>query len=299
MYATASVMGPVLGGVIAFVLARRVLAGLPRTSRKRPIDYTGAVLLAGGLSALMIALTRLGQGVSWIAPSTLLLVAAGVLLLVLCAWREHHAPEPLLPPALFTDPVLVRCYSLFGLAFFSLMGLSVLLPLWIQSALGIGLDRITIRLLPFTLSSPLAAFLAGRRISRGGRMRTQRLVGSWVTATGLAGRGAGRGAPERSAVGSRRQRGLRPRGQCGLTSRHPSLGRRRFGTAARLSTDLRNGHCSVADRAVDCLDHSGTRQPARALNQSTQLFTRRPRPSVSVGHFPRRATATQPLGEPT
>ncbi|MFZ9506064.1 MAG: MDR family MFS transporter [Burkholderiaceae bacterium] len=205
VYAAASVMGPVLGGliaeyigwrgiflinlptgVIAFVLARRALAGLPRTARKRPIDYAGAVLLAGGLSTLMIALTRLGQGVSWIAPSTLLLAAAGVLLLVLCAWREHHAPEPLLPPVLFTDPVLVRCYSLFGLAFFTLMGLSVLLPLWMQSASGLGLDRIAILLLPFTLSSPLAAFLAGRRISRGGRMRTQRLAGSWVTAAGLA-----------------------------------------------------------------------------------------------------------------
>lgn len=205
VYATASVIGPVIGGLIteylgwrgifllnvptgltALWLARRALASLPRVRRRRPIDYAGAVLLAGGLSSLMIALTRLGQGISWIAPSTLLLVAMSVLLLALCAWRERHAPEPLLPPALFADRVVVRCYTLFSLSFFSLVGLSVMLPLWLQTLPDTGIDRIALLMLPFTLSTPLSAFLAGRLISRGGSMRSQRLGGSAVTSAGLA-----------------------------------------------------------------------------------------------------------------
>ena len=101
VFALAAVTGPVLGGYlthyvswravfafnvliasVAFLTVRRALRRLPGGTGRagRPIDYAGALLLGGGLAALMIALTRLGQGWSWSAPSTLaLLVASGAL----------------------------------------------------------------------------------------------------------------------------------------------------------------------------------------------------------------------------
>ena len=205
VYAGASMLGPFVGGYIteylswrgvfivnlpmgllAFLLARRVMRRLPRGGRKRPIDYPGALLLAAGLAALMIALTRLGQGVSWHAGSTLALVGAAAVLLLLCAWREQRAPEPLLPPDLFSNRVTVACFAVLSLSFFALIGQSVILPMWLQSVPGNGLDRVALLMLPFTLSTPLSAFFAGRHISRGGSMRRHMIAGTGLTGVGAA-----------------------------------------------------------------------------------------------------------------
>jgi len=209
VFATASIMGPVIGGfiteylswraiflinlplgVLAFVLARRALARVPASARTpRPIDFAGAVLLAGGLGTLMIGLTRLGQGVDWHAGSSLGLFAGGITLLALFAVREQYAPDPLIPLSLFRNPVVLGSLATLFLVFFSLLGKTVLLPMWLQSLHGIGLDGVALRMLPYTLATPIGAAMAGKMMVLGvsmPRMMLAGLLGNSLAALALA-----------------------------------------------------------------------------------------------------------------
>jgi len=199
VFAVAAVAGPVLGGYLtwyiswraifwmtlplalaAFLISRRAMLLLKARGEKRPIDYLGAALLAGGLIAPMIALTRIGQGHGWTEPSTLMLAGAGVVGLVLCALRERVAPEPILPPELFANRTVVLGCTVLGLSFFILIGNSVLLPIWMQSLGGAGANEVALRMLPLTLGIPFGAFIAGRTMLRSERYRPLMLSGTVI-----------------------------------------------------------------------------------------------------------------------
>ena len=199
VFAVAAVAGPVLGGyltfyiswraifwqavplaIAAFLISRRAMQRLSARGERRPIDWLGALLLAAGLSALMIALTRIGQGHGWGSQSTLILAGLSVASLIACALREHVAPEPILPPELFRNRTVVVCYAVSGLVFFVMVGNSVLLPIWMQSLGGAGADEVALRMLPLTLGVPAGAFFAGRTMMRTGRYRPLVLWGAAV-----------------------------------------------------------------------------------------------------------------------
>lgn len=203
VFAAAAVAGPVLGGYLtyyiswraifwltvplataAFLISRRAMARLPVRGVKRPVDYPGAILLAIGLTTVLIALTRIGQGYGWTAPSTLLLAGVGSLGLLLCALRERVAPEPILPPELFTNRTVLLCCAVSVLVFFVLVGYSVLLPIWMQALGGARTDDVALRMLPLTLTVPTGAFIGGRTILRTAHCRPIMLLGAIVAAIG-------------------------------------------------------------------------------------------------------------------
>lgn len=205
VFAVAAVAGPVLGGyltfylswraifwqavplaIAAFLISRRAMRRLSARGERRPIDWLGALLLAAGLSALMIALTRIGQGHGWDSPSTLLLAGLSALSLIACALREQVAPEPILPPDLFASRTVILCYLLAGLAFFVLVGNSVLLPIWMQSLGAAGADEVALRMLPLTLAVPAGAFVSGRTMMRTARYRPLMLWGSVLSLAAAA-----------------------------------------------------------------------------------------------------------------
>ncbi|MBW6496294.1 MAG: MFS transporter [Burkholderiaceae bacterium] len=202
VFAFAAVAGPVFGGylthyiswraVFAFTVliaaaallsVRRALRRLPvgRGRAGRPIDYAGALLLGGGLATLMIALTRFGQGRGGDSASTLGLLAASAVLFVACAWRERRAPEPIMPPELFRNRTMVMCCALLALMFFVLVGMTVLLPIAMQTVGGADTDQVALRMLPLTLSIPFGAFLAGRLMLSAATPRTLMIGGAALT----------------------------------------------------------------------------------------------------------------------
>ncbi|MEI7447400.1 MAG: MFS transporter, partial [Burkholderiales bacterium] len=100
MFALASVLGPVAGGwlteglswqwvfaanlplsVLALRAIQTRLRPLPVPGRHAPIDGPGAVLLSLGLAALLIAITRAGQGLPWFDSANLGWIGSGVVLL--------------------------------------------------------------------------------------------------------------------------------------------------------------------------------------------------------------------------
>ncbi|WP_019143064.1 MDR family MFS transporter [Noviherbaspirillum massiliense] len=197
VYAVASVGGPVLGGylthllswrwvfwinlplgVVALWTARRALKSLPVPGVKLPVDYFGAILLTTGLSLLLVAITRVGQGVALLSPDTLWLMAVSVVLLMVFVRQEHRTAEPLIPLGLFKiRTVWIGCTILF-ISFFQVVSLSVLVPFGMQTLDGIGPDAAALRLIAFSLAVPAGAFTGGRWMMHTGRYKPLQVTGT-------------------------------------------------------------------------------------------------------------------------
>jgi EmrB/QacA subfamily drug resistance transporter len=204
VYAVSSVAGPVVGGLLthylswrwcfwinlvlgplAFLVSRRALARLPVPGVRRPIDYLGALLLSAGLAALLIAITRVGQGLPWNErPNLALLGSAGVILALFIVW-ERRAAEPIVPLPLFKIPAVALCCAVLFLAYFNLIAISVLLPLRFQIVAGVGADSAAWRLVPLSLMIPCGAFCAGRVMVKTGRYRPVQMAGAAIVPLAL------------------------------------------------------------------------------------------------------------------
>ena len=205
-YAVASVAGPVVGGLLthyltwrwifwinlplglaAFLVSRRALQNLPVAGVRRRIDYLGALLLVIGLTALLIPITRIGQGVPWNDLHNALLFAVAVAVLGACLFHELRTPEPIIPINLFRIPLVASSCAILFLCFFQLVSLASLSPLRFQMVAGSTADIAALRLLPLTFMMPLGAFISGRIMLVTARYRPQQVVGTACVPLGLLG----------------------------------------------------------------------------------------------------------------
>jgi EmrB/QacA subfamily drug resistance transporter len=224
MFALASVLGPVLGGwlterlswhwvfAVNLPLALAALAAthralrplpLPARDRRRPIDAAGALLLSFGLTALLIAITRAGQGHAWLDARNAAWLAAAAALLAGYAWRDARADDPVLPlPLLRTRIVSLGLLTQF-LAHASMVTLTVMVPLELQLVAGLPPAAAAAQLIALSLGVPLGSLVAGRTVARTGRYRLQQTVGAAATAATVFGLAAavGLGAPHGLALG--------------------------------------------------------------------------------------------------
>ncbi len=206
VFAVASVAGPVVGGLFthyltwrwifwinlplglaAFLVSRRALRHLPVAGIRRRIDYIGAGLLVVGLTALLIPITRVGQGVAWNDTDNLALFAVAVAILAVCLFHETRTPEPIIPINLFRMPLVAACCGILFLSFFQLVSLASLSPLRFQLVAGVTADNAAWRLLPLTFTIPLGAFISGRVMFKTGRTKPQQLLGTACVPIGLLG----------------------------------------------------------------------------------------------------------------
>jgi EmrB/QacA subfamily drug resistance transporter len=196
VWAVASMLGPVIGGVlteylswpwifwinlpvgaVALLLVHRSLKALPVTLRRARIDGVGALLLLTGLTALLIPITRVGQGTAWSDAWNLIGWAIAVALLVVFVAQQRRHPQAIVPMALFANPTVVACCALLFVCFFNFIAMSVLVPLRLQLVAGYSAADAALRLLPLTLAIPAAAFTSGRWLSRTGRVLPAQRVG--------------------------------------------------------------------------------------------------------------------------
>jgi EmrB/QacA subfamily drug resistance transporter len=199
VWAVASMAGPVIGGylahflswrwifwiniplsLLALVVVRRALRHLPVSGRRHQIDYLGALLFGGGLSGVLVFLTRLGQGHAPLEPQTIGLLAAGLIGLALFVWQERRASDPVIPLSMLGVPTVAICCLTLFLCFFQLIAMSVLLPLRFQVVGGAQADTAALRLVPLTLAIPFGAYISGRLMSWSGRYKPLQMTGCLV-----------------------------------------------------------------------------------------------------------------------
>lgn len=180
VWGVSAVVGPLLGGflvdrvswqwVFYINLIPGVLSGLVvwwglRETQARParpvrVDYAGAALLTGSVSALLLGMLELDKPLGW----GLLLLAAALLAALVRV--EQRAPDPILPLALFRDRLFVVACLHGILAGWAMFGSMAYVPLFVQGVLGASATQAGSTLAPLMLSWVLASVVGTRLVLR-------------------------------------------------------------------------------------------------------------------------------------
>jgi EmrB/QacA subfamily drug resistance transporter len=167
VFATASVVGPVMGGVMADYLHWSVifwinvplgalawwmtgssLRLLPRHERPHRIDILGALLLVGASIPLLLALAWGGLRYPWGSPTIIWLAVASCLGWGVFAARMVTAQEPFLPVMVVANRVVTPGLMTGFFASGTLIALTIYVPIYLQVGRGFSASHSGLALMP-------------------------------------------------------------------------------------------------------------------------------------------------------
>lgn len=191
----ASISGPLLGGFIVdhfawqwvflinLPLGLLALAGsvvvlrLPFPPKGGRLDVLGAIILASGLTCLMLGLEQGRDG--WLRASVFALFGVAVVLLVAFLAVERRAPEPIIPLSLFGNRIATWTYVMGALiGAFAFGSGSIFLPIFFQNAYGVSSTTSGLYIAPVIMGAFIGTLTAGRLIARTGRYKIFPIVGA-------------------------------------------------------------------------------------------------------------------------
>ncbi|MER5500329.1 MULTISPECIES: MDR family MFS transporter [unclassified Streptomyces] len=206
--AVATVGGPLLGGFITdtswlgwrwcfFIAVPFTLVALVMLTRtlhldevrrsETKVDYLGASLIAAGVSLLLLWVTFVGNDFDWISWQTLAMVGAGALILVAAVVVENRVAEPVVPLHVVRrrDPALAIVASLaVGMAMF---GGAVFLGQYFQIGRGYSPTEAGLLTIPLMFGVLVSSTVAGRLVSRTGKVKPYIIAGVVVLTLGFLG----------------------------------------------------------------------------------------------------------------
>ncbi len=202
MFAVATVIGPLIGGLCVTYLTWRWVfyinlplgilalfvtgAVLPGHLRRvhHTIDYAGTVLLAGSATSLIIFASLGGVSWPWASAPSYITAALGVVLAVGFVLVERVAGEPVIPLHLFTVRVFSAASAIGFVMGFAMFGALTFLPLFLQNVKGVSPTVSGLRILPLMLGMLGASVISGRLVTRWGRYKIFPVVGTALMTLG-------------------------------------------------------------------------------------------------------------------
>ena len=198
VFTTASIGGPVLGGLVvsnwswrwlffanlpfaAFAAWR--LSRLPAGDRHPPVqrkrDVAGQILFALGAVSGLFWLTQVGHRFAWGSLESLALAATAIAGIGALIWHEKGHPSPFLPVDLLRERTVALSATLTSLFAASLFAVVFFLPIYLQLGHSVSPQLSGLLLLPVTAGMVTAAMLSSRLLGRTGE-------GHWIPVIGMS-----------------------------------------------------------------------------------------------------------------
>ncbi|MBK5307080.1 MAG: MFS transporter [Frankiaceae bacterium] len=209
VFATSSVLGPVLGGwfagqasiagidgwrwifyinvpigLLALLVVSRVLQR-PSTRSEHRIDYLGAALLTSAVVPVLL-LAEKGHEWGWTSSTSMVLLAIALVSLGLFIPRERHmGEEAILPLRVFANRVFTVSSTVAFLVGIGMFGGLMSMPLYLQIVNGESPTRAGLQMIPFMVGIICSSFVTGRIMSRTGRYKIFPIIGTAIMAVAM------------------------------------------------------------------------------------------------------------------
>jgi len=196
VYAVASVLGPVLGGLLTdwlswhwifyvnlpmgalalYVISKSLHHTSPHHAHK--IDYLGSLLLTGAVTAALLVLALGGTQWPWNSDEVKYLSLLAAALTAALLWHVRRVPEPVLPPDLFHNRVFNVASVVLALTFVGMVGSSVFFPLLFQMVMGVSPAHSGLLTMPMMIGLVIASTQNGRVLAKfHGRYKPAQTIG--------------------------------------------------------------------------------------------------------------------------
>jgi EmrB/QacA subfamily drug resistance transporter len=205
VFATSSVIGPVLGGfitdalswhwvffvnipigILIIILFALYFPDIKPAASKHRIDYAGVTTLILTVVPIMLALSWGGAQYPWDSLLVIGLFVFSAVMLLLFILIESRVEEPIIPLGLFKNQIVAISIIVAFLSSFVMFATTTFIPLFFQGVLGVTATASGTLLIPMTLGSTTGSFLSGQLLSRaGGHYRLQALVGLGIMTIGV------------------------------------------------------------------------------------------------------------------
>lgn len=203
VWGLASIFGPTLGGfltdhyswrtvfyvnlpvgVIAAIAIWLEFPSFRPQGVKRKVDFAGVFTLTACLVPLLLAMTWATE-YGWTSARVESLLALSAVMLAAFLYAETKAPEPVIPLALFRNPIIAICSVAAFVLGMGMFGIIIYLPLFMQGVMGVSATQSGSLLTPLMMAAVVGSIAAGQLTSRTGKYKLLAMSGSLLIAAGM------------------------------------------------------------------------------------------------------------------
>ncbi len=203
VWGLASIFGPTLGGwltdhfswravfyvnlpvgLIAAIAIWMEFPSFRPHGAARKVDFAGVFTLTSCLVPLLLALTWVTD-YGWTSTRVESLLAFSTAMLAAFLYAETKASEPLIPLALFHNPVIAVCSVAAFVLGMGMFGIIIYLPLFMQGVMGVSATQSGSLLTPLMMAAVVGSIGAGQFTSRAGKYKILAMAGSVLIALGM------------------------------------------------------------------------------------------------------------------
>ena len=205
MYGLASIVGPVLGGVLTHTLGWRwiflinlpiglialitVIRFLPRyavpAAALHTFDSYGALFATLGIIPLTLAFSLVPEVFQWSSWQFIVLILGACGAISVLVFLETKHPNPLVPVKILRTPQVSSGVSLGFFSQYMMYAAIIFIPLYMNKVLGTDSMLSGLMLVPMVLALILGSAVAGVTFSKTGHLRKISMLSCIVIATAL------------------------------------------------------------------------------------------------------------------